>query len=99
MGSTQTLVEIYNKSRSSFNQFLFPQERALYLSLKYEFVTPLTSLVVVKPDSKEKGNFGDADETSDSQKKINFMNSASHATSSLFTFISVIVLVIAAPFN
>ncbi len=26
-------------------------ERALYLSLKYEFVTPLTSLVVVKPDA------------------------------------------------
>ena len=26
--------------------------RALYLSLKYEFVTPLTSLVVVKPDVK-----------------------------------------------
>ena len=25
-------------------------ERALYLSLKYEFVTPLTSLVVVSPD-------------------------------------------------
>lgn len=26
-------------------------ERALYLSLKYEFVTPLTSLVVVSPDA------------------------------------------------
>ena len=27
-------------------------ERALYLSLKYQFVTPLTSLVVVKPDRR-----------------------------------------------
>ena len=35
-------------------------ERALYLSLKYEFVTPLTSLVVVKPDSgAEQGDFGE----------------------------------------
>lgn len=35
-------------------------ERALYLSLKYEFVTPLTSLVVVKPDkAKENGDFGE----------------------------------------
>merc|ERR1712156_1128466 len=29
-------------------------ERALYLSLKYEFVTPLTSLVVVSPDQADK---------------------------------------------
>ncbi|XP_040572273.1 inter-alpha-trypsin inhibitor heavy chain H3 [Lepeophtheirus salmonis] len=28
-------------------------EYALYLSLKYEFVTPLTSLVIVKPDDKK----------------------------------------------
>ena len=35
-------------------------ERALYLSLKYEFVTPLTSLVVVKPDTgAEQGDFGE----------------------------------------
>ncbi len=35
-------------------------ERALYLSLKYEFVTPLTSLVVVKPDkANEDGDFGE----------------------------------------
>jgi hypothetical protein len=35
-------------------------ERALYLSLKYEFVTPLTSLVVVKPDEgTEQGDFGE----------------------------------------
>ena len=35
-------------------------ERALYLSLKYEFVTPLTSLVVVKPGSgAEQGDFGE----------------------------------------
>ncbi len=37
-------------------------ERALFLSLKYEFVTPLTSLVVVKPgtDKEEEGDFGEA---------------------------------------
>ena len=35
-------------------------EKALYLSLKYEFVTPLTSLVVVKPDSNDLGEFGEA---------------------------------------
>ena len=37
-------------------------ERALYLSLKYEFVTPLTSLVVVGPDRVEKE--GDLSEAS-----------------------------------
>ena len=29
-------------------------ERALFLSLHYQFVTPLTSLVVIKPDTIEK---------------------------------------------
>ena len=29
-------------------------ERALFLSLRYQFVTPLTSLVVIKPDTIEK---------------------------------------------
>eukprot|EP00095_Tigriopus_kingsejongensis_P007343 maker-scaffold589_size129586-snap-gene-0.49 protein:Tk07343 transcript:maker-scaffold589_size129586-snap-gene-0.49-mRNA-1 annotation:"inter-alpha-trypsin inhibitor heavy chain h4-like" len=41
-------------------------ERALYLSLKYEFVTPLTSLVVVKPDVGEE--FGDINEADQSSK-------------------------------
>jgi hypothetical protein len=36
-------------------------ERALYLSLHYQFVTPLTSLVVVKPNQREKGDFAQAD--------------------------------------
>jgi len=36
--------------------------RALYLSLRYQFVTPLTSLVVVKPDdSRETGDLQQAD--------------------------------------
>jgi hypothetical protein len=56
------------------------QERALFLSLKYEFVTPLTSLVVVKPDSKEKGNFGDADDVG--TDKIVFRSSSPSLTSS-----------------
>ena len=36
-------------------------ERALLLSLKYQFVTPLTSLVVVKPDVIEDGDIQEAD--------------------------------------
>lgn len=37
-------------------------ERALFISLKYEFVTPLTSLVVVKPDdSQEPGDIDEVD--------------------------------------
>ena len=36
-------------------------ERALLLSLKYQFVTPLTSLVVVKPDIIEDGDIQEAD--------------------------------------
>lgn len=46
-------------------------ERALFLSLKYEFVTPLTSLVVVKPDNGvEEGEFGDADGPANIRFKI-----------------------------
>merc|ERR1740123_2449457 len=36
-------------------------ERALFLSLRYQFVTPLTSLVVIKPDTIEKGDIAEAD--------------------------------------
>ena len=36
-------------------------ERALMLSLKYQFVTPLTSLVVIKPDIIEDGDIQEAD--------------------------------------
>ena len=35
--------------------------RALYLSLRYQFVTPLTSLVLVKPDSVENGDIKEAE--------------------------------------
>ena len=35
-------------------------ERALLQSLKYQFVTPLTSLVVVKPDVIEDGDIQEA---------------------------------------
>jgi len=40
-------------------------QRALYLSLRYQFVTPLTSLVVVKPDTRENGEFAEADKFKD----------------------------------
>ena len=36
-------------------------ERALYLALRYHFVTPLTSLVVVKPETVEPGHITEAD--------------------------------------
>ena len=35
--------------------------RALYLSLRYQFVSPLTSLVLVKPDSVENGDIKEAE--------------------------------------
>ena len=47
-------------------------ERALYLSLKYEFVTPLTSLVVVKPDSEDYGEFGEAGRAAERQRTLSF---------------------------
>jgi hypothetical protein len=53
-------------------------ERALYLSLKYEFVTPLTSLVVVKPDrAKEDGDFGEIE----GPANIRFMSRGSRGLS------------------
>ena len=65
-------------------------ERALYLSLKYEFVTPLTSLVVVKPDSEDYGEFGEAGLR---QRQFNIMFSGdSQSTSSvLFIMISAFI--------
>ena len=47
-------------------------ERALYLSLKYEFVTPLTSLVVVSPDQDPKE--GDLSEVEGQQKRRHTIN-------------------------
>ena len=65
-------------------------ERALYLSLKYEFVTPLTSLVVVKPDSEDYGEFGEAGLR---QRQFNIMfNGERQITSSLlFIMISAFI--------
>ena len=48
-------------------------ERALMLSLKYQFVTPLTSLVVIKPDVIEDGDIKEADMFG---RKIKVMSSA-----------------------
>ena len=49
-------------------------ERALLLSLKYQFVTPLTSLVVIKPDVIEDGDIQEADMFN---RKIRVMSGAS----------------------
>jgi len=48
-------------------------QRALYLSLRYQFVTPLTSLVVIKPDTIENGDIAQADLFN---KKIQLYNSS-----------------------
>ena len=66
-------------------------EHALYLSLKYEFVTPLTSLVVVKPNSAtEKGTFGDSDDFAD---KIVIRSSATTLTSMPKKLIFLVILI------
>ena len=49
-------------------------ERALLLSLKYQFVTPLTSLVVIKPDVIEDGDIQEADMFN---RKIRLMSGSS----------------------
>ncbi len=66
-------------------------ERALYLSLKYEFVTPLTSLVVISPDEAPKE--GDLSEIQGQKRRhtINFMSG--QARLSLSHFLSLFCLV------
>merc|ERR1719412_1882546 len=54
-------------------------ERALFLSLRYQFVTPLTSLVVIKPDTIEKGDIAEADLFN---RKIQLYSSCPSPTSS-----------------
>ncbi|XP_023341338.1 inter-alpha-trypsin inhibitor heavy chain H4 [Eurytemora carolleeae] len=62
-------------------------ERALYLSLRYQFVTPLTSLVVVKPDRAENGDIGEADRFQD---KLSIL---SGTPSTLYLYRSTLVFV------
>ena len=64
-------------------------EHALYLSLKYEFVTPLTSLVVVKPDNgKEEGDIGEAG----APENIRLLSSAAHFESNFIVIAAIIIL-------
>ncbi|CAC5406521.1 unnamed protein product [Mytilus coruscus] len=51
-------------------------QRALDLSLKYKFVTPLTSMVVTKPDEKDVGSF------EENEDALLALSSGSHLTSS-----------------
>jgi hypothetical protein len=68
-------------------------ERALFLSLKYEFVTPLTSLVVVKPDSAaDRPNYGEADGFNDI---VRFGNGVNVGASVVVTVLGVVVQVLA----
>ena len=53
-------IDILTSRKPSHCHRLNEHHHLLYLSLKYEFVTPLTSLVVVKPDSEDYGDFGEA---------------------------------------
>ncbi|XP_069689635.1 inter-alpha-trypsin inhibitor heavy chain H4-like isoform X2 [Periplaneta americana] len=59
--------------RSDKNQTSPEKERALQLALKYSFVTPLTSLVVVKPNETKSV---DAEDASESNRKQFFLPSA-----------------------
>ena len=49
-------------------------ERALELSLKYHFVTPLTSLVVVKPDDEYMINDADPSVTASAPETIGMLH-------------------------
>merc|ERR1719495_1598160 len=66
-------------------------ERALLLSLKYQFVTPLTSLVVIKPDVIEDGDIQEADMFN---RKIRVMSGASdhHQSCFIIMFIATVIL-------
>merc|ERR1719486_1015800 len=66
-------------------------ERALFLSLRYQFVTPLTSLVVIKPDTIEKGDIAEADLFN---RKIQLYSSGptSHSSFILQSFIFLLIL-------
>ena len=70
-------------------------ERALYLSLKYEFVTPLTSLVVVKPDSEDYGEFGEAGRAAERQRTLSYdimySNDMQITGSSLIVFLGLLM--------
>merc|ERR1719350_1008422 len=66
-------------------------QRALYLSLRYQFVTPLTSLVVIKPDAVEQGDIAEADLFS---KKIRLYSGApglATSTPLLLTLLSLLL--------
>lgn len=55
-------------------------ERALYLSLKYEFVTPLTSLVVVSPDqAPQEGDLSEAAREHNRRHDVQFHSKAAHS--------------------
>ena len=67
-------------------------ERALYLSLRYHFVTPLTSLVVVKPDSIENGDIKEADMFN---RKIRMMGAgAGMKAEGLVIMVGILVIVV-----
>ena len=69
-------------------------KRALYLSLRYQFVTPLTSLVVVKPDSVENGDIKEADMT-DMADMTRVMSKGSEIkTSVLALFLGIILIIV-----
>jgi len=69
-------------------------ERALFLSLRYQFVTPLTSLVVIKPDTIEKGDIAEADLFN---RKIQLYSSGLSPTSSPILQAALLLLLLLLP--
>lgn len=62
-----TIKQLLNKKEISEDDKVEIEKKALDLALKYSFVTPLTSLIVVKPNSASVTDF-----TSDSGKIYSF---------------------------
>merc|ERR1712037_833559 len=69
-------------------------ERALFLSLRYQFVTPLASLVVIKPDTIEKGDIAEADLFN---RKIQLYSSSLSPTSSPILQAALLLLLLLLP--
>lgn len=69
-------------------------ERALYLSLKYEFVTPLTSLVVVSPDNQAKeGDLSEIGGQHSRRHTINLMSTAVPNSRLPHSFLIIVTLI------
>merc|ERR1711997_5822 len=69
-------------------------ERALFLSLKYEFVTPLTSLVVSVPEETKKGDLSEASGGHNRRHTITFSSAYSFADGTQHLFCLIVAFLI-----